>query len=91
MIMLNQRTEHTRRVQQQHGYTDAELLDPAKARLYMTGTAVKQASGAGRRGKIRTLKLATIYPDRGIEVETFDDTIETMNAIQSEILYGGDL
>lgn len=91
LIMLNQRTEHTRRVQQQHGYTDAELLDPAKARLYMTGTAVKQASGAGRRGKIRTLKLATIYPDRGIEVETFDDTIETMNAIQSEILYGGDL
>jgi hypothetical protein len=91
LIMLNQRTEHTRRVQQQHGYTDAELLDPDKVRLYMTGTAVKQASGAGRRGKIRTLKLATIYPDRGIEVETFDDTIETMNAIQSEILYGGDL
>jgi hypothetical protein len=91
LIMLNQRTEHTRRVQQQHGYTDAELLDPGKVRLYMTGTAVKQASGAGRRGKIRTLKLATIYPGLGIEVETFDDTIETMNAIQSEILYGGDL
>lgn len=91
LIMLNQRTEHTRRVQQQYGYSDAELLNPIKARLYMTGTAVKQASGTGRRGKIRTLKLATIYPDRGIEVETFDDTIETMNTIQSEILYGGDL
>ena len=89
--MLNQRTEHIRRVQQQYGYTDAELLDPAKARLYMTGTAVNHASGAGRRGKNRNLKLATIYPDRGIEVETFDDTIETMNTIQSEILYGGDL
>ena len=91
LIMLHQRTEHTRAVQQQYRYADAELLDPAKVRLYMTGEAPKPAAGAGRRSKIRTLKLATIYPDRGIEVETFDDTIETMSAIQSEILYGGEL
>ena len=91
LIMLNQRTAHTRAVQQQHGYDDAELLDPKKVRLYTTGVATKPAVGVGRRSKIRTLKLATIYPDRGIEVETFDDTIETMNAIQSEILYGGEL
>ena len=57
----------------------------------MTGVATKPATGSGRRGEIRTLKLATIYPDRGIEVETFDDTIEIMNTIQGEILYGGDL
>ncbi|MBJ9686775.1 AAA family ATPase [Burkholderia vietnamiensis] len=91
LIMLNQRTEHTRAVQQQHGYSDAELLDPIKVRLYMTVVATKPATSAGRRSKIRTLKLATIYPDRGIEVETFDDTIEVMNAIQGEILYGGEL
>lgn len=91
LIMLNQGTEHTRSVQQQYGYADAELLDPAKVRLYMTGMATRPTAGAGRRGKIRTLKLATIYPDRGIEVETFDDTIEIMNTIQGEILYGGDL
>jgi hypothetical protein len=91
LIMLNQRTAHTRAVQKQHRYEDAELLDRAKVRLYMTGVATKPATGSGRRGKIRTLKLATIYPDRGIEVETFDDTIEIMNTIQGEILYGGDL
>lgn len=91
LIMLNQRTEHTRAVQQQHRYDDAELLDRAKVRLYMTGVATKPATGTGRRGKIRMLKLARIYPDRGIEVETFDDTIEIMNTIQGEILYGGDL
>lgn len=91
LIMLNQRTEHTRAVQQQHDYDDAELLDPDKIRLYMTGVSTKSAAGAGRRSRIRTLKLAKIYKDRGIEVETFDDTIETMNAIQGEILYGGDL
>lgn len=91
LIMLNQGTVHTRSVQLQHGYADAELLDPAKVRLYMTGMATKPMAGTGRRGKIRTLKLAKIYPDRGIEVETFDDTIEIMNTIQGEILYGGDL
>lgn len=91
LIMLNQRTEHTRAVQQRHDYAEAELLDPDKVRLYMTGMTSKPATGAGRRGKIRKLKLATIYPDRGIEVETFDDTIEIMNAVQGEILYGGDL
>lgn len=91
LIMLNQRTEHTRQVQIQYGYDDSELIDPQRVRLYMTGTASKPATGVGRRGKIRTLKLANIYPDRGIEVETFDDTIEIMNAIQSEILYGDEL
>ena len=91
LIMLNQRTEHTRVVQQQHGYEDTELLNPAKVRLYMTGMTSKVQPGAKRSSKMRTLKLANIYPDRGIEVETFDDTIEIMNTIQSEILYGGDL
>lgn len=91
LIMLNQRTEHTRTVQQQYGYADAELLDCAKVRLYMTGVSTKPANGAGRRTKIKTLKLATIHEDRGIEVETFDDTIDIMNTIQSEILYGGAL
>ena len=91
LIMLNQRTEHTRSVQQHHGYEDAELLDPEKVRLYMTGTISKVLPGAKRSSKIKTLKLAKIYRDRGIEVETFDDTIEIMNAIQSEILYGGEL
>ena len=91
LIMLNQYTEHTRSVQEQHDYEDAELLAPAKVRLYMTGVSSKLQPGAKRSSKIRTLKRANIYPDRGIEVETFDDTIEIMNAIQSEILYGGEL
>lgn len=84
LIMLNQRTEHTRKVQHHHRYDDAELLDPNRVKLYMTAVL------SDRRKKTRTLKLATIYPDRGIAVETFDDTIETMNNIQSEIMYGGD-
>lgn len=88
LIMLNQKTEHTKLVQEQYQYDDAELLDSERIRLYMTGTRKREG---GKRGLMRTLNLAKIYPDRGIEVSTFDDTIEIMNTIQSELLYGGDL
>lgn len=87
LIMLNQRTPHTQAVQQQYVYDESELIDPKRIRLYMTG--IKKANSG--RGRVRTLVSAMIYPDRGIEVSTFDDTIEVMNAIQSEILYGGEL
>jgi hypothetical protein len=89
LIMLNQRTTHTCEIQNRYGYNDAELLDPSKVRLYMTGMSTKVGTGSGRRGKIRILRLAKIYHDRGIEVESFDETIEIMNSIQNEILFGG--
>ncbi|WP_353237602.1 AAA family ATPase [Limnohabitans sp.] len=91
LIMLNQQTAHTRAVQNQHGYADNELINPNRVRLYITALESVKLSGAARSSKIRTLRLANIHADRGIEVETFDDTIETMNTIQSEILYGGEL
>ena len=88
LIMLNQRSAHTRQVQAQYGYVDAELLAPEKVRLYMTDTALRAAPDGGRRSRFKTLTPADSSPDRGIEVATFDDTIEVMNAIQSEILFG---
>ena len=90
--MLAQKTTHTQNMQKAHGYVDEELLDPHRVRLYMTGSELKPASVTGKRAtRINTLKRAMIYPDRGIEVTTFDTTIEEMNSIQSEILYGGEL
>lgn len=90
LIMLHQKTEHTRKVQKNHGYSDAELLAHDRIRLYMTDKALRDNPTGGRRIRARTLTPAPIYPDRGIEVPTFDDTIELMNTIQSEILYGDD-
>lgn len=92
LIMLAQKTAHTNKMQTVYGYADEELLSPQRVRLYMTGTELKPTNIAGKRAtRINTLKSATIYPDRGIEVTTFDTTIEEMNAIQSEILYGSEL
>ncbi|WP_426209782.1 AAA family ATPase [Massilia sp. TWP1-3-3] len=92
LIMLAQNTAHTKNMQTTYGYADEELLDPKGIRLYMTSSELKAANVKGKRAtRINTLKSATIYPDRGIEVTTFDTTIEEMNNIQSEILYGGEL
>ena len=88
--MLAQRTSLTRRVQKDYGYEEEELLNPAQVKLYMTCTDVEKRNGKGKRAKFNTLREAVIYPDQGIEVTTFDTTIDEMNAIQSEILYGGD-
>lgn len=92
LIMLNQRSEHALSVQEQYKYEDEELLDPQRVRLYMTGTERKASAKNGKRAtRINTLKLAEIHRDRGIEVGTFDDTIDIMNQIQSDLLYGGEL
>lgn len=92
LIMLAQNTAHTKKMQETHGYANDELLSPQGIRLYMTSSELKSANEKGKRAtRINTLKSATIYADRGIEVTTFDTTIEEMNNIQSEILYGGDL
>jgi predicted ATP-dependent endonuclease of OLD family len=91
LIMLHQRTEHTWKMQQKYGYENEELLDSQRVRLYMTGTKRSTKENSKRSIRINTLIPAAIYPDRGIAATTFDDTIETMNDIQSDILYGGEL
>jgi predicted ATPase len=92
LIMLNRRSPHTKLVQKMYHYDDTELLDPSCVRLYMTGTALKRVNKEDKRStRINTLTLAKIHDDAGIEVGTFDTTIEEMNTVQSEILYGGEL
>ena len=48
----------------------------------------KERDGKGKRARFNSLKEAEICSDRGIEVETFDTTIEKMNSIQEELLLG---
>jgi hypothetical protein len=81
LIMLNQKTEHTKKIQTEYGYEDMEILNPEKVNLYMT------AKG-GNRKSLNVLQQAVIHPNWGIEVSTFDDTIDLMNEIQSNLVYG---
>lgn len=92
LIMLSQGDSHSKKMQSHFKYDDSELLDSSKINLYMTHTELRKGKEKGaRRTKVNTLKKAAIYKDRGIEVSTFDTTIEEMNHIQNEIVYGGEL
>jgi hypothetical protein len=44
--------------------------------------------GGQRKTRCQTLTPADIDPELGIEARSFDTTIETMNKIQEEIVWG---
>lgn len=85
LIMLARRTTHTLKMQEVYQYNDSELLSPERVKLYMTVATTKA------RKKINTIISANIYADRGIEVTTFDTTIDEINSIQESIFYGEEL
>lgn len=90
LIMFAQDTQHTQAVQKKFGYRDEEKLDPQKIKLFITCSEDRKIEGRGKRVRTHTLRKATIHAGQGIEVETFDKTIELMNEIQSELLFGGE-
>lgn len=84
LIMLNRGLPHFSGIRDRFGYGEDERLSPEAVRLYMT------ANTGTKKKPMRTLKLARIHTELGLEVETFDDSIEEMNSIQDEIRYGGE-
>lgn len=80
LIMLNHDKPHLKRVAQEYGYQEAELLDANKVKVYMT----KEAEGG------YTLVEANIDPELGIEARSFDDTIDEMNKIEEDIIWGAE-
>ncbi len=91
LIMLHPTTPHHLAMRAKFKYADDEILNPQRVKLFMTCTKLEEREGKGKRAKLNSLREATIHPDQGMEVDTFDTTIETMNEIQTEILFGGEL
>jgi len=90
LIMLNQGGERLTALAEREKYHISELLDPEKVRVYIAETAFFKLDGAQRRGRHPTLVPADIDHHSGIEVKSFDKTIDDMNRIQEEIIWGGD-
>jgi AAA15 family ATPase/GTPase len=89
LIMLHRQEPHIRRIQEEEGYIADEVLDPAKVRVYVATEELKLLDGNTKRTKCQTLVAADISPDLGIEVKSFDDSIDEMNRIQDKLVWGG--
>lgn len=90
LIMLNHDKPHLKRIAEREGYLVEELLSSDKVKMYIAEEALVKLDGGQRKTRCLTLTPADIHPELGIAARSFDTTIETMNRIQEEIVWGGD-
>lgn len=94
LIMLYRRNKNNKYVMERYGYSEKELLDPARVRIYTTQqvpfSKTKMASKqiAGEPSTPKYIFVQAKIDELGIRLPTFDDTINEMNTIQDEILAG---
>lgn len=89
LIMLNSDKEHIVQLAKREGYSNDEFLGVEDIKVYIAQNSTILLKGNTRRTKVPTLTIANIDSELGIEVSSFDDTINKMNIIQDEIIYGG--
>lgn len=85
LIMLNHDKPHLKRIAEEEGYREVELISSNKIKVY-----IAEEAGKTKTNKCQTLTPADIDPEMGIEARSFDITIETMNRIQEAIVWGED-
>lgn len=90
LILLNQRGKRLEELAAREGYQEDELLDCSRVRVYTACEKSVKPMGAKRSCQGGTLVPAEITPREGIRAESFDASIEEMNRIQDEIVWGGD-
>ena len=90
LIMLNHDKPHLKRIAEVEGYQQNELLNADQIKVYIAEKAPVLLDGKPRKTKCQTLTPADIDPFMGIDARSFDKTIDTMNRIQSAIVWGED-
>lgn len=88
LIMLNSDLPQLDEVRKQWGYTIEDRLEHSRVHVYILCEDSVLKSGHTRKSKARTLCKADIHSSLGITVDSFDHTINDMNAIQEAIYYG---
>ena len=89
LIMLNHDKPHLKRIATENGYKDSELISADQIKVYIAEKALMPLEkGQKQRRRGYTLVPADIDPEFGIEVGSFDETIDEMNRIQKDIVWG---
>ena len=89
LIMLNHDKPHLKAIAKANGYQENELIKAEQVKVYVAEKALMPLEeGQKKRRRAHTLVPADIDPEFGIEVRSFDKTIDTMNKIQRDIVWG---
>lgn len=88
LIMLKQDKPHLKKIAEEEGYRQDELISSERIRVYIAEEASVRLDGGQRKTKVQTLVAAGIGPERGIEARSFDMTIDAMNRVQDAIVWG---
>jgi AAA15 family ATPase/GTPase len=88
LIMLNHDKPHLRQIAAAERYHAEELLRADQLRVFVAKKDSVLLDGNTRKSQQHTLTQADIDPELGIEIESFDKTINEMNRIQDAIIWG---
>ena len=91
LIMLNHDKPHLKRIAKENGYRQSELIHSDQVKVYMPQEALMPLEeGQKRRRRGLTLVAADVDPVLGIEAPSFDKTIDEMNEILEDIVWGAE-
>jgi AAA15 family ATPase/GTPase len=90
LIMLNHDQPRLKQIAENEKYLVEEILSADKIRVYIAEEALVKLDGRPRKTRCQTLTRADIDTQLGIEIRSFDSTIDEMNRIQEEIVWGGE-
>ena len=91
LIMLNHNKPHLKRIASSEGYQPSELIRSDQVKVYTAKEAlIPLQEGQKRRRRGYTLVPVEVNSVLGIEAPSFDDTINKMNRIQSDIVWGAE-
>ena len=92
LIMLGQKdNKRLQELAKREKYRSDELLNCEDVRVYIAEKSlVRLNDGQRKTRRCQTLVPADISPEYGIDARSFDKTIDDMNRIQEEIVWGGE-
>ncbi len=90
LIMLNKKSEYTQGVAVEEKYDEKEFLSEDQLKVYIAKDELILKKGNKKKTSCKSLVAADVDPNIGIEVQSFDSTIDDMNRIQEALIWGED-
>ena len=87
LLLLKQQGEYFKKIAEEEKYAQEELLDASKVRVYIAEERLMKKEGNSRKTLCHSFSPAPLSQSMGIEVRSFDETIDEMNRIQDRILW----